>query len=177
LKYVREAADIDGDDAKIICFVNIKKTCDVVARNLSKNGFKCTVLHGGKKQDEREHALETFKNGTAMILVATDVAGRGIDVKDVTLVLNYDMPDKIDKYCHRIGRTGRAGKTGVATTLLTEYDEEVFWDLKNYLLSTESQIPKELAMHQAAKAAPGTRNEQGKLIAEKRKDTIMYSNK
>jgi len=103
------------------------------------------------------------------VLVATDVAGRGLDIPDVTHVINYDMPDKIDKYCHRIGRTGRAGREGVATSFITDHDEGVFYDLKQYLESTESAVPQQLARHPAASAAPGARGEDGKLLSERRK--------
>ena len=86
------------------------------------------------------------------------------------------MPSKIENYCHRIGRTGRAGKSGVAITYLTESDTEVMYDLKTYLESTGAAIPQQLARHEAAQAAIGTRNESGKLVGQK-KDQIMYSKK
>lgn len=82
-------------------------------------------LFSTASQDQREAGLAGFKDGTYMVLVATDVAGRGIDVPDVALVVNYDMPHTIENYTHRIGRTGRAGKKGVAVTLLTMGDTEV----------------------------------------------------
>jgi ATP-dependent RNA helicase DDX23/PRP28 len=91
-------------------------------------------------------------------------------------VINYDMPNKIENYCHRIGRTGRAGKFGIATTYLTEADTEVMFDLKTYLESTNSVIPAQLARHEAAQAALGSRDEKGKLIGQK-KDAIMYAKK
>ncbi|CAD6193000.1 unnamed protein product [Caenorhabditis auriculariae] len=90
----------------IIIFVNQKKGADLLAKGLVKLGFNPTVLHGGKGQDAREYALSALKDGSSDILVATDVAGRGIDIKDVSLVLNYDMAKTIEDYTHRIGRTG-----------------------------------------------------------------------
>jgi ATP-dependent RNA helicase DDX23/PRP28 len=90
----------------IIIFVNQKKGADTLGKSLAKIGFNPVVLHGGKGQEAREYALDALKNGTRDILVATDVAGRGIDIKDVSLVLNYDMAKTIDDYIHRIGRTG-----------------------------------------------------------------------
>ena len=101
---------------------------------------------GGKTQDQREAALESFRNGEFQVLVATDVAARGLDIPDVTHVINYDMPNKIENYCHRIGRTGRAGKEGLATTLLTDNDSDVMYDLKAYLESTDMPVPTQLAM-------------------------------
>lgn len=78
----------------------------MLAKGLTKLGFQPCVLHGGKGQDAREYSLAALKDGTKDILVATDVAGRGIDIKDVSLVLNYDMAKSIEDYTHRIGRTG-----------------------------------------------------------------------
>ena len=88
--------------------------------------IRCGVLHGGKTQDQREAALENYKRGTFRILIATDVAGRGLDIPDVAHVVNFDMPLKIENYSHRIGRTGRAGKDGVASTLLTDSTRPCF---------------------------------------------------
>jgi ATP-dependent RNA helicase DDX23/PRP28 len=98
------------DGKPTIVFVNTRAHCDQVTRALEHSGHACAVLHGGKAQDAREVSLEGFKSGKYNVLVATDVAGRGIDVQDVALVVNYDMPNTIEAYTHRIGRTGRAGK-------------------------------------------------------------------
>lgn len=110
------------------------------------------------------------------VLVATDVAGRGLDIPDVTHVINYDMPNKIESYCHRIGRTGRAGKSGTAITFITEADTDVMYSLKSYLESTGAAIPSELARHSSAQAAVGTRDKtSGKLVGSK-KDQVQYLN-
>ena len=159
---------------KFIVFVNAKRACDVLARQLEQAHISCGILHGGKSQDQREASLEAFRAGSFTVLVATDVAARGLDIPDVSHIINYDMPAKIENYCHRIGRTGRAGKEGLATTLLTENDSEVFHDLKSYLESTDMKVPPELARHAAAQQAPGTRNEDGKIMGQKR-DSVMYS--
>lgn len=96
------------------------------------------------------------------------MAGRGLDIRDVTHVINYDMPKQIEPYCHRIGRTGRAGRWGVATTFLTEANQEVMYSLKAYLESTGAQIPAQLAKHPAAQQpwdtsanAPGGKGNRG----------------
>ena len=102
-------------------FVNARKSCDVVYRQVHSKGFKATVLHGGKTQDGREAALAEFKEGIHDIIVCTDVAGRGIDVSGVEHVINYDCPKNIEDYTHRIGRTGRAGKTGIFVSLITRH--------------------------------------------------------
>ena len=109
---------------------------------LEKMGYNAATLHGGKGQEQREHALTGLKEGAKDILVATDVAGRGIDIKDVSLVINYDMAKSIDAYTHRIGRTGRAGKSGKAITFLTQDDSHLFYDLKVFMYDVYSRIHK-----------------------------------
>ncbi|KAI0226552.1 mRNA splicing protein prp28 [Massospora cicadina] len=159
-----------GFEPPIIIFVNQKKSCDRIATDLTKAGYRSVTLHGGKNQEQRESALAQLKSGTADVLVATDVAGRGIDVKDVSLVLNFDMAKSIEDYTHRIGRTGRAGKSGTAITFLGAYDSEVFYDLRQMLLkSTRSRIPPELNNHEAALAKPGT------FAPKRRNEEIIFN--
>ncbi|EOY05049.1 hypothetical protein QUC31_016961 [Theobroma cacao] len=144
-----------GDKTAIV-FVNTKKNADTISKNLDKAGYKVTTLHGGRSQEQREISLEGFRAKRFNVLVATDVAGRGIDIPDVAHVINYDMPSNIEMYTHRIGRTGRAGKTGVATTFLTLQDTDVFYDLKQMLVQSGSPVPPELAKHEASKFKPGS---------------------
>lgn len=103
----------------IIVFVNIKRNCDAVARDIKHMGFSSVTLHGSKTQEQREAALASVRSGACNVLVATDLAGRGIDVPDVSLVVNFNMATNIESYTHRVGRTGRAGKSGVAITFLS----------------------------------------------------------
>ncbi|CAI7854053.1 unnamed protein product [Closterium sp. NIES-54] len=145
-----------GEDRTAIVFVNTKKTADGVAKQIDRMGFNVTTLHGGKTQEQREVSLEGFRTKKFNVLVATDVAGRGIDIPDVAHVINFDMPGNIEMYTHRIGRTGRAGKTGVATTFLTLHDSELFYDLKQMLTQSGCAVPPELARHEAAKFKPGS---------------------
>ncbi|KAL4222559.1 DEAD (Asp-Glu-Ala-Asp) box polypeptide 23 [Mactra antiquata] len=160
-----------GIEPPILIFVNQKKGVDVLAKSLEKMGFSATTLHGGKGQEQREFALASLKNGTKDILVATDVAGRGIDIKDVSLVINYDMGKNIEDYTHRIGRTGRAGKSGVAITFLTKEDNAVFYDLKQVILASPvSSCPPELANH------PEAQNKPGAAVFKKRKDETVFIN-
>ena len=91
----------------IIIFVNSKKGCDVLSKQLDKRGFRTCTLHGGKSQELREIAIASLKDGTKDVLIATDVAARGLDIRDVTHVINYDMAKSIEDYTHRIGRTGQ----------------------------------------------------------------------
>eukprot|EP00941_MAST-03F_sp_MAST-3F-sp1_P005986 g5986.t1 len=138
-----------------IVFCNTKKVCDYIHQELRKRTFRTVVLHSGKSQDMRKASLEDFRSGKYQILIATDVAGRGIDVPNVKQVFNYDMPSDIQRYTHRIGRTGRAGKTGISTTFLTENDSEVYWALHEHLKATEQSVPRELERHPMTQRRPG----------------------
>ncbi|KAJ5724684.1 Pre-mRNA-splicing ATP-dependent RNA helicase prp28 [Penicillium malachiteum] len=139
----------------IIVFVNIKRNCDAIAREIKQMGFSSVTLHGSKTQDQREAALASVRNGSTDVLVATDLAGRGIDVPDVSLVINFNMATSIESYTHRIGRTGRAGKSGVAITFLGSEDADVMYDLKQMLIKSPiSRVPEELRKHEAAQSKP-----------------------
>ena len=104
--------------SKTLVFMRTKRSADGLHRSLSKNGFQTAVLHGNKTQNQRQRSLEQFHHGRVNILIATDVASRGIDVNDITHVINYDLPESYDAYIHRIGRTGRADKKGIALTFI-----------------------------------------------------------
>ena len=159
----------EGIDPPIIIFVNQKKGADVLAKSLEKMGYNAATLHGGKGQEQREIALSGLKAGAKDILVATDVAGRGIDIKDVSMVINYDMAKSIEQYTHRIGRTGRAGKSGTAITFLTQENSDLFYELKQMLLSSPvSHCPPELSNHPDAQNKPGT------VTQKKRKDEKIF---
>lgn len=142
----------------IIIFVNTKKTVDAVCRRLESFGHRCVALHGGKNQNQREAAITQVRGSGRDILVATDVAGRGIDIPDVSLVINFDMSKTIEDYIHRIGRTGRAGKRGIAITLLTVEDSEMYYDLRAILEKAPrtAPLPQEFLTHEATRIKPGT---------------------
>jgi len=143
---------------KIIVFVNEKKHADGVGRMVENAGRRCVVLHGGKAQDQREENLEAFRRG-GVVLVATDVAGRGLDIPDVSHVINFDLPSRsIDAYSHRIGRTGRAGKDGYATSFITDEDNGIMPALVQYLESTNNEIPDRLKRHPAVLAGGTSMN-------------------
>ncbi|XP_016685450.2 DEAD-box ATP-dependent RNA helicase 21 [Gossypium hirsutum] len=146
----------DLGDKTAIVFVNTKKNADTISKNLDKAGYKVTTLHGGRSQEQKEISLDGFRAKRFNVLVATDVAGREIDIPDVANVINYDMPNSIEMYTHCIRRTGRAGKTGLATTFLTLHDTDVFFDHKQMLVQSGSPVPPELAKHEASKFKPGT---------------------
>ncbi|EJT97985.1 DEAD-domain-containing protein [Dacryopinax primogenitus] len=108
--------------AKIIIFVGTKLTADMLHQGLSQGGYPVVTIHGDKTQDARDRSIGHFRAGKAQVLVATDVCARGLDVKDVHTVINYDIPNNPEDYVHRIGRTGRAGSKGEALSFLTDED-------------------------------------------------------
>lgn len=159
-----------GVEPPVIIFVNQKKGADVLAKGLEKMGFNACTLHGGKGQEQREFALASLKGGAKDILVATDVAGRGIDIRNVSMVINYDMAKSIEDYTHRIGRTGRAGLHGKAVSFVTKEDSHLFYDLKQLILSSPvSTCPPELANHPDAQHKPGT------VVTKKRREEKIFA--
>ncbi|MEO5669449.1 MAG: DEAD/DEAH box helicase [Ramlibacter sp.] len=114
-------------------FVNSKLGCARLARSLEREGMNTTALHGDKSQDERLKALAAFKAGEVDLLVATDVAARGLDIKDVPAVFNFDVPFNAEDYVHRIGRTGRAGQSGLAVTFVSSSDVRLVGDIEKLL--------------------------------------------
>jgi len=113
--------DIDS----VLIFTRTKRRAQRLAQQIGREGYRATSLHGDRTQGQRQSALKGFKNGTYQIMVATDIAARGLDVDGISHVINYDMPDTSDAYIHRIGRTGRAKHTGDAFTFITPEDEEL----------------------------------------------------
>jgi len=105
------------ETGRCLVFARTKRGTDKLARNLVREGFPAAAIHGDRSQSQRTAALAGFQQGRYRILVATDVAARGIHVQDIAHVINYDLPDIAENFIHRVGRTGRAGKTGVASTL------------------------------------------------------------
>jgi superfamily II DNA/RNA helicase len=110
-----------------------------LARSLEREGLVTAALHGDKSQDERLKALEAFKKGEVDLLVCTDVAARGLDIKDVPAVFNFDVPFNAEDYVHRIGRTGRAGASGLAVTLVSPSDMRLVADIEK-LIKTKLQV-------------------------------------
>ena len=113
-----------------LIFCNTKKSVDFVAKHLKKEEFKVDSLHGDMSQQTRDKVMNKFRNGNISILVATDVAARGLDIANVDVIINYDVPQNADDYIHRIGRTARAGKTGFAFTLVSKDEISRFNNIK-----------------------------------------------
>jgi len=127
---------------RVMIFVNTKKTADFLATKLSSDDKPTTSIHGDRKQREREEALYDFKTGTRPILVATAVAARGLDIPEVNHVINYEMPNDVDEYVHRIGRTGRVGNIGKATSFYDpDRDGEVSGKLVELLSKCQVEVP------------------------------------
>jgi ATP-dependent RNA helicase RhlE len=123
LTLLRTRGEGGGPMKQVLVFVNAKIECRRLARQLQKAGVNADAIHGDKTQDERMKALDAFKRGDVEVLVATDVAARGLDIVELPFVINYDVPFNAEDYIHRIGRTGRAGASGVAIMLMTGADE------------------------------------------------------
>ncbi len=134
-----------AEPGKVIIFVGKKITADMVADHLNRERFPAVALHGDKSQSARDWVMRQFKAGHSAIMVATDVAARGLDVKEINHVINFDMPKNIEDYVHRIGRTGRAGKYGTAISLFSpEEDFKLTRDLIRILEEAKQEVPPEL---------------------------------
>jgi len=132
-------------DAKVIVFAATKRSVDDLVRGLRRDGFNALGIHGDKPQSERDWVLAEFRAGRCLILVATDVASRGIDIKDIQLVINYDFPNQMEDYVHRVGRTGRAGAKGTAITFVpTSFEPKKARELIDILKQTDQVVPPEL---------------------------------
>ena len=131
----------------VVIFCERKGDVDDIHEYLLLKGVEAVSIHGGKDQEERNEAIRLYKEGKKDVLVATDVAAKGLDFSDIQHVINFDMPSEIENYVHRIGRTGRCGKTGVATTFINKSCEETtLLDLKHLLKEARQRIPPVLMM-------------------------------
>lgn len=134
----------EHEGQKLMIFSSTKKGCDELVWRLKQTGINALAIHGDKKQDERDWVLRQFKEGSCNVLVATDVAARGIDVKNVMCVVNFDLPGNVEDYVHRIGRTGRAGAYGTAHAFFTNDNGKMARELVDILREAGQQIPEEL---------------------------------
>ena len=141
VEMVSRILQADGRGATMI-FTRTKRTAQKVADELAERGFKVGAVHGDLGQGAREKALKAFRTGEVDVLVATDVAARGIDIDDITHVINFQIPEDEQSYVHRIGRTGRAGKTGIAVTLV-DWDELPRWTMIDKALGLGTPDPAE----------------------------------
>ncbi|KAJ5131893.1 Pre-mRNA-processing ATP-dependent RNA helicase prp5 [Penicillium atrosanguineum] len=135
-------ADDANEDCRTLIFVEKQESADNLLKELMRKGYPCMSIHGGKDQVDRDSTIEDFKAGIFPILTATSVAARGLDVKQLKLVVNYDAPNHLEDYVHRAGRTGRAGNTGTAVTFLTEDQERYSVDIAKALKQSGQEIPE-----------------------------------
>ncbi|KAJ5079902.1 atp-dependent RNA helicase ddx5-related [Anaeramoeba ignava] len=132
------------NDGKILVFVDTKVCAEELANELKSDGFPVLSIHGDKSQHQREYVLRSFRKGFPPILIATDVASRGLDVKDIKYVINYDFPKRNEDYVHRIGRTARAGKKGVAYSFFTADSAKQASNLIKILIESEQKVNPQL---------------------------------
>ncbi|KAG6442240.1 ATP-dependent RNA helicase dbp2 isoform X2 [Manduca sexta] len=158
-------------DNKVIVFVETKKKVDDIARAVRRSGHKALAIHGDKSQPERDAVLSEFRNGATTILIATDVAARGLDVEDVKFVVNFDYPNSSEDYIHRIGRTGRCQQSGTAYTYFTSGDARQARGLLAVLRETGQNPPVKLA-----DMARNNNNTSGRNRWQQRKDKNSGSN-
>ncbi|KAF5823340.1 putative RNA helicase [Helianthus annuus] len=148
----------NGKQPLTLVFVETKKGADSLEHWLYSNGFPATTIHGDRSQPEREQALRSFKSGNTPILVATDVAARGLDIPHVSHVVNFDLPNDIDDYVHRIGRTGRAGKTGLATAFFNENNTSLAKGLADLIQEANQEVPAWLTRYASRPSYGGGKN-------------------
>lgn len=135
---------IEDSEAKVLIFVDRQEAADSLLAQLLKRGYPCSTLHGGKDQTDRDSTISDFKNGDTNILIATSVAARGLDVKQLKVVINYECPNHMEDYIHRVGRTGRAGSKGEAYTFITPDQDKYAGDIIEALHRSNVEIPEEL---------------------------------
>src|SRR4030095_14181317 len=140
---------------QVLCFVRTKHGASRLARQLEKDGLATDAIHGDKTQQARMEALAAFKEGKLQVLVATDVAARGLDIDDLPLVVNYELPHVPEDYIHRIGRTGRAGASGEAISLVAPDEERYLADIERLLKKTVAAVrPDEIELARAGSENP-----------------------
>ncbi|CAA7038151.1 unnamed protein product [Microthlaspi erraticum] len=147
-----------GKQALTLVFVETKRGADTLENWLCINGFPATTIHGDRTQQEREVALKSFKSGRTPILVATDVAARGLDIPHVAHVVNFDLPNDIDDYVHRIGRTGRAGKSGLATAFFNDGNTSMARELAELMKEANQEVPEWLTRYATRSSFGGGKN-------------------
>ncbi|GJS60115.1 DEAD-box ATP-dependent RNA helicase 37-like protein [Tanacetum coccineum] len=158
LLHAQKDTGTNGKQPLTLVFVETKKGADSLEHWLYSNGFPATTIHGDRSQPEREQALRSFKSGNTPILVATDVAARGLDIPHVSHVVNFDLPNDIDDYVHRIGRTGRAGKTGLATAFFNDNNTSLAKGLADLIQEANQEVPAWLTRYASRPSYGGGKN-------------------
>jgi len=128
--------------SQTIIYCNSRTMVEELYRRLCEDNFSCVCMHGDLSQDERNKIMSEFRNGTSRILISTDLLSRGIDIQQVSLVVNYDIPNNIESYIHRIGRSGRYGRKGTSINFLTRYDIKKMKDIEEYYHTIIEELPE-----------------------------------
>ena len=127
--------------SQTIIYCNARRTVDQLTRQLTENNFSVECIHGEMTQDERNKIMKEFRDGSCRVLISTDLLSRGIDVQQVSLVINYDLPNNIESYIHRIGRSGRFGRKGTAINFLTSYDLKKMEEIESFYSTQVEELP------------------------------------
>uniref|UniRef100_A0A8C2D836 RNA helicase n=1 Tax=Cyprinus carpio TaxID=7962 RepID=A0A8C2D836_CYPCA len=139
--FLLDLLNATGKESLTLVFVETKKGADALEDFLYREGYSCTSIHGDRSQRDREEALHQFRSGRCPILVATAVAARGLDISNVKHVINFDLPSDIEEYVHRIGRTGRVGNLGLATSFFNDKNSNITKDLLDILVEAKQEVP------------------------------------
>ena len=144
---------LDIDKPKAIIFCQTKKMVDILEERLRDLKYKVEAIHGDLPQSKRERVIQDLREDKTDVLIATDVAARGLDIDDITYVINYDMPEDVDTYVHRIGRTGRAGKEGTAVSFVTSEEQHLVreFELRTEMTIEKREVPEEEGMKDTVK--------------------------
>jgi ATP-dependent RNA helicase RhlE len=162
---------------QVLVFTRKKEVADEVSQELNLSGLKTAVIHGGKSSGERSRALEGFKEGKVRVLVATDIAARGLDIPALSVVMNYDIPHVTGDYIHRIGRTGRAGSQGLAITLISPLEMVALKDVERLMGKSipqeklEGYAPKEIPKQKGARKNPNEHKKTDGAFGKKKSKT------
>ena len=169
-------------DGNVLVFSRTKHGADKIVRKLAKAGISGAAIHGNKSQQARQKALKSFKEGSIKVLVATDIAARGIDIDRLQLVINFDLPNEPETYVHRIGRTGRAGESGRAWSFCDPEELEYLWDITKLikqnlpLVENHPFMPEDITAYQNGPARAATPSSAGKSNRNKKKRRRPYAN-
>ncbi|KAG9396973.1 DEAD/DEAH box helicase [Carpediemonas membranifera] len=142
---LRDLRQRDGEGVRALVFTQTKRTVDELVEDICRMGFKAGGIHGDKSQRDRDAVLQAFKRGFCEVLVATDVAQRGLDIKNLNYVINFDMPNNAEDYVHRIGRTGRAGQRGTAISFFNDASARLAGPIINVLREANQPVPDQLS--------------------------------
>merc|ERR1711866_15489 len=131
--------------SQAIIYCNLRRKVDFLADQLTKRDFTISIMHADLNQQERDLVMREFRSGSSRVLISTDLLARGIDVQQVSLVVNYDLPPKVESYLHRIGRSGRLGRKGVAINFATSRDVRALKDIERHYCTQIDELPADIA--------------------------------